>query len=135
MHNESNHNRDSHTGIDARLDDALSRLPDVRVPSNFSARVLDAVESEERRVFRGVWQWNWWSIIPRVAVGTAVLIVAGISLQRFQTVSQRKALAKEVAMVAASQPLPSVDALENLDAIERMGQSGHADTELLAALQ
>ena len=38
-------------------------------------------------------------------------------------------------MVAVSQPLPSVDALENLDAIQRMSQSGHADGELLAALQ
>jgi len=31
--------------------------------------------------------------------------------------------------------VPSVDALENLDAIQRMSQSAHADTELLAALQ
>jgi hypothetical protein len=34
--------------------------------------------------------------------------------------------------VAAAQPLPSVDALENLDAIQRMSQPAHADEELLA---
>ena len=39
------------------------------------------------------------------------------------------------AMMAAAQPLPSVDALENLDAIQRMSQSAHADGDLLAALQ
>jgi hypothetical protein len=36
--------------------------------------------------------------------------------------------------VAAVQPLPSVEALKNFDAIRRMSQS-HADEELLALLQ
>jgi hypothetical protein len=38
-------------------------------------------------------------------------------------------------MVTSAQPAPSVDVLENLDAIQRMGQSSHADGDLLAALQ
>lgn len=121
--------------LDARLDTALKRLPDVPVPSNFSARVLDAVELAERRAVGSGWRWNWRSLFPRLAVGTAVLLVAGISLQRYEANSQRITLAKEVASVAASQPLPSVDALADLDAIQRLGQSSRADTELLAALQ
>jgi hypothetical protein len=48
--------------------------------------------------------------------------------------SQRAALAKNVALVAAAQPLPSVDALKNFDAIRRMSQPP-ADEELLALLQ
>jgi hypothetical protein len=72
---------------------------------------------------------------PRVAVAAAVLIFAGVSIQRYETNSHRTALAKNVALLATSQPPPSVDALENLDAIQRMSQSAHADGELLADLQ
>jgi hypothetical protein len=34
--------------------------------------------------------------------------------------------------VTAAQPLPSVDALQNFDAIQRMSQPAHADEGLLA---
>ena len=68
-------------------------------------------------------------------MAAAVLIFAGVNLQRYEVNSQRIALVKNVAMVAGSQPPPSVDALENLDAIQRMSQPARADGELLAALQ
>lgn len=119
--------------LEARLTEALAKASDAPVPSNFTTRVLDAVELEEKRAVRPA--WNWRSLFPRIAVATAVLVFAGISIQRYEVNSHRAALAKEVATVAASQPLPSVEALENLDAIQQMGQSNHADTELLAALQ
>jgi len=44
-------------------------------------------------------------------------------------------VAQTLALVAQAQALPNVDALENLDAIQRMSQSAHADGELLAVLQ
>ena len=78
---------------------------------------------------------NWRRLWPRVAAIAAVLIFAGVSLQRYKASSHRIALAKNIAMVAVAQPPPSVDALENLDAIQRMSQSSHADGELLAVLQ
>jgi hypothetical protein len=121
--------------LEARLTDALTKIPDAPVSSNFTARVLDAIELEEKRIARTGWHWNWQRLFPRIAVATAVLLFAGISIQRYETNSHRAALAKEVAAVAASQPLPSVDALENLDAIQHMSQSSRADTDLLAALQ
>ena len=40
-------------------------------------------------------------------------------------------LAKNVALVT-SQPVPSVDALNNFDTIQRMGQPARPDNELLA---
>lgn len=119
--------------LEARLTEALAKASDAPVPSNFTARVLDAIELEEKCAVRPA--WNWRLLFPRIAVATAVLVFAGISIQRYEVNSHRTALAKEVATVAASQPLPSVEALENLDAIQQMGQSNHADTELLAALQ
>ena len=44
-------------------------------------------------------------------------------------------MAKSLSLVASASSVPSVDALENLEAIQQMGQPAHADTELLAALQ
>lgn len=121
--------------LEARLTEALSQIPDAPVPSNFTARVLHAVEREEVLTARRGWHWNWHSLLPRVAVAAAILIFAGLSLQRYETHAHRVQLAKNVAMITARQPMPSLDALENLDVIQRMGASAHADGELLAALQ
>ena len=118
--------------IEAQLTDALAKIPDASVPSNFTARVLAAIDLEDAQSARSVWRWNWHSLLPRVAVATAVLVFAGVSLQRYEASSQRATLVKNIAMVAGAQPLPSVDALENLDAIQRMSQPAHADEELLA---
>jgi hypothetical protein len=121
--------------LEAKLTGALSKLPNASVPSNFAARVLAAVEFEEHLAARPRRRWNWRFLVPRLAVATAVLVLAGIGLQRFEKNSHRTALAREVASLATSQPLPNLDALENLEAIRRMGEAGHADGELLAALQ
>ena len=59
---------------------------------------------------------------------------AGLALHRHELDARRAALAKNVALVAAAQPMPSVDALKNFDAIQRMSQP-HADEELLALMQ
>lgn len=123
--------------LETRLTDAVSRLRDVPVASNFTSRVLAAVDLEERQAARGpVRRFRGWrSLFPRFAAAATVLIVAGVSLRHYEITSQRYALAKNVAMATTSQPVPSVDALENLDAIQRMSQSSHADGELLADLQ
>jgi negative regulator of sigma E activity len=122
--------------LDARLTDALAQISNAPVPSNFTARVLAAIEREAAPAPRPRgWALNWHALWPRVAVAAAVLIFAGMSLRHYEANSQRIALAKNVALVAAAQPLPSVDALENLDAIQRMSQSARADGELLADLQ
>jgi len=121
--------------LEARLTAALARIPDAPVPSNFTARVLAAVELDEAAAARSPgWALNWRLLWPRVAAVAAILILAGVSVQWHEFHSQRATLARSVALVAA-QPLPSVDALENLDAIQRMSRPAHADGELLAALQ
>src|SRR5665213_4096895 len=121
--------------LEARLTDALAKIPDAPVPSNFTARVLAAVELEEKQARRSCWHWSWHLLLPRVAVTAAILIFAGVSIQRHEANSQRFALWQTLARLAVTQPPPSADALENLDAIQRMGQPAHADGELLAALQ
>jgi hypothetical protein len=121
--------------LEGRLTDALGKMDDAPVASNFTARVLAEIEREEAQSARAGWRWNWRVFLPRMAVAAAVLFFAGIGIQRHEISSHRMALAKNVAMVAESHPAPSVDALENLDVIVRMGQSAHADGELLADLQ
>jgi hypothetical protein len=125
--------------LEATLTRVLTEIPDAPVPSNFAARVLDAVElveqAERRKARSPGWTLNWRLFWPRVAAVAAVLIFVGVAIQRYETRAHRFTLAKNVVMVAVAQPLPSVDALENLDAIQRMSQSGHADGELLAVLQ
>ena len=121
---------------EARLTNALNQLPYAAVPSNFTARVLAAIELEAAKAERSHgWTLPWCLLWPRVAVVAAVLIFVGVSLQRYETHSHRLALAKNVALVTVAQPPPSVEALENLDAIQRMSQPARADGELLAALQ
>jgi negative regulator of sigma E activity len=119
--------------LEARLRKALARLPNALVASNFTARVLQAVELEESRQPRK-WSWNWHSLLPRITVAAAVLLFAGLTFHRYELNAHRTALARNVALIAGAQPLPSVDALKNFDAIQRMSQP-RADEELLALMQ
>jgi negative regulator of sigma E activity len=123
--------------LEARLTEALARLPDTPVPSNFTARVMAAIDLEESRPAPArAWRWNWHVLLPRMAVATAILLFAGIGVER-HLVSQRRAeMVRTLSLVAnATKRAPSLEVFENLDAIERMGQTTHADTELLADLQ
>lgn len=123
--------------LEARLTEALTRLPDMPAASNFTARVLAAVDLDERQAARAPVQrpWIWRSLFPRFAAAALILVFAGVSMRHYENNSRQAALARNVAMLTTSQPAPSIDALENLDAIQRMSQSSHADGELLADLQ
>ena len=121
--------------LDARLTRALARLPDAAVPSNFTARLMQAVELEESHPSpRWKFAWNWHALLPRMAVTAAVVLFAGLTVRHYEIAARRTTLARNVAMVAGAQPLPSVDALKNFDAIQRMSQP-RADDELLALMQ
>jgi negative regulator of sigma E activity len=115
------------------LRELLSRLPDAPVSSNFTARVMQAVEREDLQAARTRgWRWRWRSLLPRAAATATVAIAAGFAFYQHEIYNQRAEIAKNVVRVANAQPLPSVDALQNFDAIQRMSQPAHADEELLA---
>lgn len=122
---------------EAALSEVLARLPDVPVPSNFTARVLQAVErdaaaSDRARVPRSV--WNWRALVPRVAV---VAFVVGGVLFAYQrhALAQRVELAQSVATVADVRSLPSPQFLEDFDVIRRLLPSPPADKDLLASME
>jgi hypothetical protein len=115
----------------------LAHLPDAPLSSNFTARVMQAVEREETRSPRRYFfpSGTWRALLPRAAVAAVVLGLAGFAFQRHELSSRRIALAQSVAIVAQAPKPPSVEALKNFDAIRRMSHPAHADTELLALLQ
>ncbi len=111
----------------------LSRLPDTPVASNFTARVMQAIELEEKRRSRQwIFGWQWRALLPRAAVATVLVGFAAFTFHQHELYVQQAALARSIAQEAGSQPLPSVDALKNFDAIQRMSQSAPPDNDLLA---
>ncbi|MFZ0828716.1 MAG: hypothetical protein WAO02_14965 [Verrucomicrobiia bacterium] len=119
--------------MESALNAAFARLPDAPVPSNFTARVLQAVEPEAVHPPR--WTWNWHGLVPRVAFAAVVVAFSSLAIHHHEIYSQRVALVKSVALATGGQPVPSPEALENFDAIRRMSQPQHADSELLALMQ
>ena len=120
--------------IESRLSGVLARLPDAPVPSNFTARVLQTVERESARPRATNRSWIWHVLVPQAAVAAVVIAFAGLGIRRYEFNANRDALTKNVVLVAAAQPMPSVDALKNFNAIQRMSQP-HADDELLVLLR
>ncbi|MEI9866099.1 MAG: hypothetical protein WDN00_16410 [Limisphaerales bacterium] len=121
--------------LETRLSQSLAKMLDTTVPSNFTARLMQAIELEEsQQLRRRKSGWNWQAFLPRIAVTAAVILFAGLTVRHYDVAARRSALVRNVALVAGAQTLPSVDALKNFDVIQRMSQP-HADDELLALMQ
>ena len=120
--------------IDFALDDALARLPDAPAPSNFTARVLQGIEREAMQSAPRPknWAWVWRVLVPRAAVAMVVVGVAAFALQQHRT---RTRIGTSVATVVGVPTLPSPEALEDFDVIQKLGSEPVADTELLALLK
>src|SRR5258708_7295862 len=91
--------------LEARLTEALAKLPDAPVPSNFTARVMQAIDSDEARS-QHKWKFNFHALLPRNAVATVVIVFASLAFHQHEISSQRRAIAASVALVAG-QPVPS----------------------------
>ena len=139
---------------EAGLTDALERLPDAPVASNFTARVLQAVESDALRELQGRQRrarsgWRaWW---PRAAVAmAAVVAAAGLWFtQHQQKVHQeqaRREQARSIAVIAGVPSLPAPEVLQDFEAIRALKTTpvlrsdprkttAAADEQLLTLLQ
>jgi hypothetical protein len=119
---------------EAGLNEVLDRLPVAPVASNFTARVLQAVERERAAASRSHkpsgWQpWKRW--LPRMAVA-AVVVGAGLFSRHEVLLAQRTKLVQSVKVVANVSLLPSPAILEDFDAIQRLTPRPAADEQLLA---
>jgi anti-sigma factor RsiW len=124
---------------EAALNETLRRLADVPVATNFTARVLQAVEREAADTSRSPilsWRaWHWrlrW--LPRAALAAIVLGAGLFSLHELQA-ARRKEMAQSVAVVSTVTSLPGPEILTNYEAICVMSQPPPADEELLALMK
>src|SRR6185312_4452771 len=87
--------------LDTRLTKSLAKLPDAPIASNFTARVMQAIELEESRArHQRKSGWNWHALLPRVAVASVAVVFGGLVLHQYEISSQRHAMADSVAQVA-----------------------------------
>ncbi len=133
VHAEAQEDWDQETA----LNQALLNLPDVPVSSNFTARVLQAIDLDELRTGRDersqglLARLRLW--LPRFAVAGLVIGLGGLGYQRYHlhTLSEK---AVSVKLVATT--LPDVQMWQDFDAIAKLGQSTASDDKLLwAALE
>jgi anti-sigma factor RsiW len=122
---------------ESALNEALNRLPEAPVCSNFTARVLAAVERDKLAAARSrpaaYWPpWKKW--LPRFAVA-AVVLGAGLFSYHESVVVRRAKMVRSVEAVSKVSLLPSPAILEDFDAIQRLTPAPAADETLLSLLQ
>lgn len=123
---------------ESALNRLLEQLPEAPVASNFTARVLQAVERESaagvRResVFERVKQW-FWRPAPRVAWALLIAGLLGFGYHQHQTIV-RGEMARGLSVLANVAALSDPAVLQDFEAIRRLGQSAPGDDEELYAL-
>lgn len=128
---------------DRALGRALQALPDVPVSSNFTARVLQEVDWEERRAERARGRSSFRSFLPRLGWGLAALLAcAGLFYQYRAVQNDNRRLAETVKNVSGElAALPAPEVLGDFDAINSMLHASstpvaaRADDDLLRAFQ
>ena len=123
---------------EASLNAALGGLPDVPVPSNFTARVMQAVEREAAGELRqGERKWQFWRRLrwlPKVAFAAVVLGTGLVSYHQIQA-ARFAEYAHSVAAVSNVSSVPSPEILKDFNAIQASNPSALPDEQLLAALK
>jgi anti-sigma factor RsiW len=123
--------------IESRLSRVLDRLPDAPVPSNFTARVLQAVEREGNAASRprgGKWYWFLRSLLPRAAVAAMILGV-GLFTYHEHMAARQAQMVQDVKVVTSVRSLPSPEILQDFDTIQKMGSTPGPDPELIALMK
>jgi len=122
---------------DLSLNEGLARLPEVPLSSNFTARVLQAVDLEKAAEARSGpgrrlgWPRLAWFI--RAGSAALVLVTGWLAFHHSQVVERRN-LAGSLAVVANVSSMPSPRILEDFEAIRVLGATP-PDEELLTLLQ
>lgn len=115
----------------------LNRLRDAPMPSNFTSRVMLAIEAENVKAARSRqfnWKWFFHSLLPKSAFA-ALLIGVGLFSYYETVAAKQKQLARSVAAVSEVASLPSPEVLRDFEAIQHLPPTPAPDTELLALLK
>ncbi len=118
------------------LGERLQRLADVPVASNFTRRVLEAVDREAtapitpgRRPF-----WVRLPLVVRLGATAMVLAALGVLFLHQRNTHLRAELARSVAVASEVAAVPGVEVLADFEVIQRLGESAPMDEELFATL-
>jgi anti-sigma factor RsiW len=124
--------------VEAALNEHLAQLPDAPVSTNFTARVLQAVERESAAAGRSAtkWPWLWRSLLPRAAFTGLFLVVAAFTYRESVAHHQRQLTQKAQSVVAVADvsALPDPETLQDFEAIRQMSSKPAADRDLLTVL-
>jgi hypothetical protein len=119
------------------LSTSLMRLPAPEVPSNFTARVLQAVERDaavESRTSAGL---SWWQALTRKArwasagALTAIIALVGVGIHQRQVQAHELALANRMREFSKA----NTEVLANFETIKAINQGPAPDDQLLALLE
>jgi anti-sigma factor RsiW len=122
---------------EAELNEALGRVPEVPVPSNFTARVLQAVERENAAQARGhELNWRRWlrGWLPKAALA-AILLVAALFFVGRSHHAAAPELGKILTAVSVGKSPAGPEALQDFDTVRAYTISAGPDEELLAVLK
>jgi hypothetical protein len=124
--------------FDTGLTQLFDQLPDVPVASNFTARVLQAVEREaaaQARASAKGWRLSWSNWLPRVAVSMVAFASCFFFYHQHQF-NTRTAMANSVVVLSEAVSASNPELMEDFDAIRRLSDpKPKVDTELLALLK
>ena len=125
---------------EAGLSEVLDRLPNVPVATNFTARVLQAVERKDnashQRVEAGLRiSQSWLKWLPRTAVAAVALTASLIGVHSLLDHKRAEAYRQSVTAVSEVASLPSPEILQDFDAIHELSPAPAPDEELLQAFQ
>lgn len=123
--------------VEAGLNDALDRLKEPEVSSNFTARVLAALDADAAREkgagtagWRQGWRWWNWRWLPKAALCSVVLMAGLLGLQHYRH-EKRVQYARSVATISEVASLPSPTILQDFDAIHAMNQTVAQDFDAI----
>ena len=121
--------------LDFALTQALSRLPDVPVSNNFTARVRAAAESERRAAEREARGSRFWRVLfPRIAFaasGVTTLVVIFSLISHHQDANARQ-MVESLSAVSGVESLPPPEVLQDFEAIRQLNTAPAPDEQLLA---
>ena len=114
------------------MSEGLRRLPDIPVPSNFTAGVLRAAQLQsdaQLRQAEPVWRrWHWrvrW--LPRIALAAVVLAAGVFSYHRALDVRRTEEWVRPLEVVSSVASLPDAEILRDFDAIRALDRTPAAN--------
>jgi len=123
------------------LSRVVAKLPNAPAPSNFTARVLAAVEREVQAQELGNARsraWWWRVFLPRTAAAAAILVIA-FSIYRMNEAKREKDLVSTLSKISREERVPPTQALEDYDYVADLSAGVSAgvgaDEELLTLMR